>query len=214
MPGCSPGGGLSVEAPLATLRRLAQQRRPQEVCDLCATPLGPRHRHLAEVGVRRLLCVCDPCSILFSGQAEQRYRRVPERVRYLAGFWLPDELWDGLGIPVNMAFFFRSGERVAALYPSPAGPTESLLELKAWAELESANPVLRTLEPEVEALLVNRVGHARDHFLAPIDRCYELVGLIRSGWRGLGGGTEVWTSIREFFESLRTESVTVEASGA
>ncbi len=205
---------MSVGASLATLSRLAQQRRPQEICDLCATPLAPRHRHLAEVGARRLLCVCDPCSILFSGRAEQRYRRVPERVRYLDGFLLPDELWDGLGIPVNMAFFFRSGERVAAVYPSPAGPTESLLELDAWAELESTNPVLRTLEPEVEALLVNRVGRAREHYLVPIDRCYELVGLIRRGWRGLAGGTEVWRSIADFFEHLRTESVSAEAGGA
>ena len=43
-----------------------------------------------------------------------------------------------------------------AYYPSPMGPTESLLELDAWAALEAANPVLATLEPDVEALLVNR----------------------------------------------------------
>ncbi len=43
-----------------------------------------------------------------------------------------------------------------AYYPSPMGATESLLRLEAWKELEAANPVLATLEPDVEALLVDR----------------------------------------------------------
>ena len=33
-----------------------------------------------------------------------------------------------------------------------------------------------TLEPDVEALLVNRARGARQHFLVPIDECYALVG--------------------------------------
>ena len=43
---------------------------------------------------------------------------------------------------------------------------------------------LKNMEPDVEALLVNRIGHARawtsEYFLVPIDQCYKLVGLIRS----------------------------------
>ena len=60
------------------------------------------------------------------------------------------------------------------------GATESLLELDAWRELEAANPVLATLEPDVEALLVNRARGARRHWIVPIDDCYALVGLIRT----------------------------------
>ncbi len=63
--------------------------------------------------------------------------------------------------------------------------------------------MLRELEPEVEALLINRVGGARDHYIAPIDRCFELVGLIRISWRGLSGGQEVWERIDTFFTDLR-----------
>ena len=55
------------------------------------------------------------------------------------------------------------------------------------------------MEPDVEALLINRVGPAREYFLAPIDECYRLVGLIRLHWRGLSGGTEVWKEIQGFF---------------
>jgi hypothetical protein len=112
-----------------------------------------------------------------------------------------------------MAFFFRSTAegRVVPLYPGPAGATESLLELESWKELETANPILTELEPDVEALLVNRVGSTRDHYLVPIDRGYQLVGLIRTGWRGLSGGTEVWRSINGFFAELKAEAKTVGA---
>ena len=65
------------------------------------------------------------------------------------------------------------------------------------------NPVLRELAPDVEALLINRVSGARDYFRVPIDECYKLVGLIRTHWRGLSGGTEVWKEISRFSQSLK-----------
>ena len=68
--------------------------------------------------------------------------------------------------------------------------------------------ILRSVElkPDIEALLVNRVGHARgmreaEYYIAPIDECYKLVGLIRANWKGLSGGTEVWTEVGRFFRS-------------
>ncbi|HEV7844651.1 MAG TPA: DUF5947 family protein, partial [Thermoleophilaceae bacterium] len=85
-------------------------------------------------------------------------------------------------------------------------PTESLLELDAWDELECANPVLRKLDVDVEALLVNRSRGARQYFLVPIEDCYALVGLIRTRWRGLTGGREVWEEIEAFFEGLTARS--------
>ena len=63
-----------------------------------------------------------------------------------------------------------------------------------------------TLEPDVEALLVNRARGARRHWLVPIDECYALVGLIRTHWRGLTGGAEVWEEIGRFFEELDRRS--------
>jgi hypothetical protein len=121
--------------------------------------------------------------------------------------------WDGLMIPINLAFFFQNSihPRVTALYPSPAGATESLLSLAAWENILQSNPVLRELEPDVEALLVNRVGHARgtvsaEYYIVPIDVCYRLVGLIRMHWRGFSGGTEVWQEIGSFFSQLRSRA--------
>ena len=102
-------------------------------------------------------------------------------------------------------FFFHDtpNDKVAAYYPSPAGATESLLPLTAWEALVETNPILRQMQPDVETLLVNRVQETRAYFLAPIDVCFELVGLIRIHWRGFSGGDEVWREIDGFFERLR-----------
>jgi hypothetical protein len=185
----------------------------QEYCDLCGEPIPSEHRHLLEVSTREIMCVCRPCSILFDSEAasEGKYRLVPDRHLFLENFEMSDVQWESLRIPVDMAFFFYStpAERVAAFYPSPLGPTESLLKLNAWEELERYNPVLQGMERDVEALLVNRVKGAREHFLVPIDECYSLVGLIRMHWRGLSGGREVWDKISRFFEQLRERSKTI-----
>ncbi len=180
--------------PQSTINVLRRFVRPRAVaserCDLCGAELTQEHTHLFEPPTRQLSCSCEACAILFSGQTETRYRRVPRRVRYLSDFSLSDAQWDSLLIPIGMAFFFHSSPvgKIVALYPSPAGATESLLDLSAWAVVVEENPVLRELEPDVEALLVNRVRGAADYFIAPIDECFKLVGLIRAGWRGLSGG--------------------------
>jgi hypothetical protein len=126
----------------------------------------------------------------------------------LPAFRLTDAQWEALHLPINLAFFFHNSTagRVVAVYPSPAGATESLLTPEAWHALEEENPVLRALEPDVEALVVNRVGQTRDHCRVPMDECYKLVGLLRTNWRGLSGVSEVWEEIGRFFTSLRERS--------
>jgi hypothetical protein len=195
---------------ISVLRRFVRPRAAAaaERCDLCGAELSAEHQHLFEPPTRQLFCSCEACAILFSGQTETKYRRVPRRVRYLADFRLTDARWESLMLPIGMAFFFHSSPagKTLALYPSPAGATESLLDLSAWAEVVEENPVLRELEPDVEALLVNRVRGAADYYLAPIDECFKLVGLIRAGWRGLSGGAEVWQAIEEFFAGLKDKA--------
>ena len=191
--------------PFAALRQFVRRRPAAERCELCSADLAHEHQHLLEPASRRLLCCCDACAILFTGGQSGRYRRVPRHVELLPDFQMTDAQWEDLHIPINLAFFFHSttSERVVALYPSPAGATESLLSLDAWRELAEVNPLLGALEPDVEALLVNRLGQNREYYRAPIDECYRLVGLIRANWRGLSGGAEVWEAIGGFFNDLK-----------
>jgi hypothetical protein len=200
------------------LRRFVRSAPPAERCEMCSTALGREHQHLVELASRKMVCACDSCAILFTSQT--RYKRVPRRVRYLENFQLTDSQWDGMLMPINLAFFFRSTAqgRVVAMYPSPGGATESLLPLETWDEIVNENPVLQELETDVEALLVNRIGHSRgftrpEYYLGPIDECYKLVGLIRGHWQGLSGGAEVWQEIARFFTELRLRSP-VEARAA
>ncbi len=175
-------------------------------CELCAQPIAERHRHLADIGARELRCVCRACSVLFDCReaAGGQYRVVPDRVLALEGFDLPAPLWAALAVPVDMAFFFpdSAAGRVVAFYPGPAGAVESQLGLDRWDELAERNPVLRELDPDVEALLVDRTRGGERYWLVPIDVCYELVALIRAHWKGLAGGSEVWERLAAFFDAV------------
>ena len=168
----------------------------------------------------KIVCACEACATLFDGMANGKYRRVSRRAQFLANFQMTDAQWENLYIPINMAFFFQSSVegKVVALYPSPAGAVESLLSLDAWNEIVQENPILSQLQPDIEALLVNRVGHAHEwsraeYYIAPIDECYRLVGLIRANWKGLSGGSEVWAEIGRFFSELRSHADVVHGEG-
>jgi hypothetical protein len=198
----------SGQSSFAALRRFTRRLPAEESCELCSAALTPDHEHLVEPANQRLVCACTPCAILFGSQQNARYRRVPRHGEFLDDFRLTDAQWDELHLPINLAFFYFSSRagRVVAVYPSPAGGTESLLTFEAWQQLEQENPILRTLAVDVEALLVNRVKLAREHYRAPIDVCYRLVGLIRANWHGLSGGALVWEEIDRFFERLKRDS--------
>jgi hypothetical protein len=189
-----------------------------EVCELCSEPIPAEHRHIFEQRERALLCFCRGCSILFDrGESGgTRYRLVPDRILALIGFDLDDQLWESFDLPVALAFFRRAaeGDRVVVQDPGALGAVESELDLESWVELRARNPILETIEPEVEVLLVNRVGGAREQWIAPLDLCYALVGVIRMHWKGLGGGEEVWGEVARFSERLRRRAVSVDLNGS
>jgi Family of unknown function (DUF5947) len=197
----------------STLRRFAgAQRKPgaapptvPEHCELCSIRLAPTHRHLLEMATRRIVCSCDPCALRFENVIGGKFKLIPRDARVLRDFQMTDAEWEGLSLPISLAFFFYDtpNEKMAAYYPSPAGATESLLPLTAWDALIVANPILREMRADVETLLANRVEGAREYFLAPIDVCFELVGLIRVHWRGFSGGEDVWREINGFFARLK-----------
>jgi hypothetical protein len=194
----------SVFGSLYRLRQLGRNRPAAEACGFCAAQLPESHDHLLAVSTRQLECVCRGCAILFTNQG-QKYQRVPRQVRFFPEFRLTDAQWDALSIPIGLAFLFYSSrdKRFVALYPSPGGPIESLLTLDMWEEIVKENPQLRETQPDVEGLLIYRIGSAREYYQIPIDECFRLIGIIRRNWKGLSGGSTVWERVSEFLIKLK-----------
>jgi hypothetical protein len=196
----------------AGLRRFLQApppAAPGERCEMCAEELSAAHQHITDLEKRSVMCACRGCYLLFTagGAAAGRYRAVPERYLYDPAFPITEDVWDSLQIPVRMVFFFRNSEldRTVAFYPSPAGATESELDIGAWTEIQERNPAFDDLEADVEALLLHRNGDGYECFLLPIDACYELVGLVRLHWRGFDGGERAHEEIDAFFARMRDQ---------
>jgi hypothetical protein len=180
-----------------------RQAMPAEYCDLCRTRLPDDHRHLLHLVERRIVCACEACWALHSGDPE--YRPTGMRTVWLDGFDCDDEMWGRFQIPIGLAFLMRStvSDGVVAFYPSPAGATESELDLEAWGELVARNPALERLDPDGEALIVNRLSEPPQYVIAPIDDCYRLVGLIKTRWEGISGGDALQQAVPQFFAALR-----------
>jgi hypothetical protein len=182
----------------------------EEKCEMCAEVVPADHAHVADLENSSLLCACRACYLLFtqSQAGRGRYRAVPDR--YLADDQHPlsPGEWEELEIPVGLAFFLRSSQAgdVAGFYPSPAGATECRLDLAAWARLAAAHPLLTAMDDDVEAVLITRDDGAVEHFLVPIDACYELAGRMRLTWRGFDGGSEARHSIEDFLGTVRARA--------
>jgi hypothetical protein len=188
----------------------AQTGAAEETCEMCKVPIPADHSHVADLEKSSLLCACRSCYLLFTRPeaGRGRYRAVPDR--YLSDPARPMAAgeWDELEIPVGLAFFLRSSERdeVAGFYPSPAGATECRLDLAAWERLSAAHPLLAAIEPDVEAALICKTDDVIEHFLVPIDQCYELAGRMRIYWKGFDGGSEARQSISEFLGNVRSRA--------
>jgi hypothetical protein len=209
------------DSPLFVLRRIAARPPPPpagEVCEMCGVAIVDEHSHVVDCSSRSLMCTCRPCYLLFTADgAELRYRAVPDRYLTFPDFQLGPGQWDQLEIPVGLAFFFYNSAlgRMVAFYPGPAGATESELPLDAWGTVTADNPELGLLTPDVEALLVrtsNRGSGEVSCHLVPIDACYELVGKLRSVWRGFDGGQDARDRIEAFFSAVIERSRPASAS--
>jgi hypothetical protein len=201
-------------APAAVLDKIRanQAAKPDESCEMCAAGIPAEHSHVADLEQSSLLCVCRACYLLFahSHAGGKRYKGVPDRYLYDPSRPMSSAEWDELEIPVGLAFFLYSTQagEVAGFYPSPAGSTECRLDLGAWERIAEAHPLLAAIEPDVEAALISRTDKTNtvEHFIVPIDACYELAGRMRMLWKGFDGGTEARASIDEFLGGIRSRA--------
>jgi Family of unknown function (DUF5947) len=178
-----------------------------ETCDLCGIAISEDHRHLLHLVERRIVCACEACWGMRAGEGD--YRPTGQRTLWLSELDLPDELWASFQIPIGLAFFMQSTVTscVVAMYPSPAGATESELHFESWSRMLKLNPILNKLEPDIEGLIVNRLVEPAAYVIAPIDRCYALTGTVKASWEGISGGRGVEEAVSGFFQTLRAEAV-------
>ena len=204
-----PNSGGNAEV-ISMLRRLQMRELPEPPqtleadCDLCGTSMPEDHRHLLQLDERSIVCVCESCWALRSGDPD--FVPTGSRVVWLEELNLPDDLWARFQIPIGLAFFLRTRGGVVAFYPSPAGATESELDLGVWGELCAKNPVLGELEPEAEALIIDRIADQPRAAIVPTDEAYRLVGLVKANWQGISGGPDVERAIDGFFAELRARA--------
>ena len=199
----APGASATPAAPAAP----AAGEPDTEVCDLCGIGIADDHRHLLMLTERRIVCACETCWAMRSGEGD--YRPTGNRTLWLGGLDVPDDLWASFQIPIGLAFFMESTVTacVVAMYPSPAGATESELHFDSWSRMRERNPVLADMEPDIEGLIANRLSDPPMYVIAPIDRCYALTGMIKAHWEGISGGPGVEAAVARFFEQLRSEAV-------
>jgi hypothetical protein len=195
--------------PAAAAASPATEGPEVERCDLCGVEIPPKHEHLLHLGDRRIICACATCWTQRS--ADPDLIPTGSRVAFMEGFNLPDDLWARLAVPIGLAFFMNSSSvnAVVAMYPSPAGATESELPLDAWQDLVDINPELESLEPDAEALVVNRISEPHEFVIAPIDECYALVGAVKMSWDGISGGDAIEKQVPAFFERLRYRALKI-----
>lgn len=193
---------------ISKLRKIATPPPEEEIerCFFCGKVLSADHRHLVDLSAMKFMCTCEMCMIMMAESGT--YKPLPQRSLRLEGFNMSDQLWSDFLIPVNMAFFVVSAKRngTVAYYPAPTGATESKLKLDAWNNLIELNPILNSLTPDLEALLINRLDDVGGYYIVPIDNCYKLIGMIRIAWKGIFGGKEVNDTIRQFFNELKKTS--------
>jgi hypothetical protein len=210
-PGPSPAAGRAEDmgAPVPLIGDTAGPGiEDTEVCDVCGVDIPVEHRHLLHLVERRILCTCESCWGMRAGEGD--YRPTGARTMWLPDLDLPDDLWASFQIPIGLAFFMDSTVSgcVVAMYPSPVGATESELHFESWRRMCQLNPVLANLDADIEGLVVNRLSDPPTYLIAPIDRCYELTGVIKANWEGISGGAGVETAVAGFFDRLRAQAVT------
>ncbi|MEU6478660.1 DUF5947 family protein [Streptomyces sp. NPDC047017] len=194
---------MTMDGALARVIRSAAGRAAAagtETCELCAAPVAGEHAHVYDTAQAEVRCACGPCSVLFAGDgaAGGHFRLVPRRRVRLGRVDT-----EALGVPVGLVFFVpRADGTVTAQGPSPAGAMRWEVDAAAWRRAAGQCPELASMEPDVEALLVNTVRGLDHHWIVPVDDCFRMVAVVRREWRGLSGGSRVWPAVEEFFAGL------------
>jgi hypothetical protein len=180
-------------------------------CGLCGTGMAANHRHLFDSKRAKVVCSCRICSLLCREgiASNNRYRIVPQKRSRIAGFKFEALLWRSLETPVRVAYFVYSSSmgKMVACYPCPVGSVESPLKMDVWRDIEQANPILISLFPDVQALLVNGTEAASEGWIVGIDVCHRLTTTLQSSWGQRDAKNGMQQSLKQFFETLGDDAL-------
>ena len=192
---------------ITALRRLQMREMPdgpqpiEADCDLCGTSMPEDHRHLLELEERRIVCVCESCWALRSGEAQ--YCPPARGSSCSTTSTCPTSC--GRGCASRSAWpssFARTTASWRSTRAPPARPSPSS-ELEAWDELVGRNGVVGDIERDSEALVVDKLNDGIQAAIVPTDEAYRMVGLVKANWQGISGGQGVPAAVAGFFDELR-----------
>ena len=184
-----------------------------EVCELCAEPISDEHGHLVDLQARNLMCACRGCYLLFvsEGAGGAHFRSVPDRYLAFTDFALSPEQWDNLQIPVSVAFFFLNSSlgQSGGLLPGAGRRHRVRAPARHLGRGHRGQPPTRercspTSRRSWSAARPEQGG--AECYIVPIDACYELVGHLRTLWRGFDGGKEANAKLDAFFDDVRARA--------
>ena len=125
-------------------------------------------------------------------------------------FEMTDGQWESLMIPINWPSSFAPASRTERSRSIPARRARLNRCCRSTHGQRSSRAIRVCIHSSPTSRLCSSIayGHAHgltraEYYIAPIDECYKLVGLIRTNWKGLSGGTEVWDEVGRFFAELR-----------
>lgn len=174
----------SKQRAFAGLRRLSRVEPEAARCELCSLALSDEHAHLLDPQRRVMLCSCRACALLFPADLSEtqatRYLYITPCVERLQDPQLAKRVWNMLDLPVRLVFLCPSAvhSQAFALYPNPQGVTEATVPYSAWSAVTRAEPLLRGVRDDVQALILDdRPGRGTCHAVS-IDVCHRLIGLL------------------------------------
>ncbi|WP_053960305.1 DUF5947 family protein [Sulfobacillus thermosulfidooxidans] len=180
-----------------------------EVCEVCNRLIPAHdHRHLLRLQTAQVVCACPHCALLFDAPGQNQYQTIPTRIKKLDRAILGQDFWDVMKVPVHLVGIIkRRGGQAEIFYPSPAGAVSGGPISQGFLT-PSLQQALGSVSDEVEVLLIADLAGMSEGFLIPLDRFYELIGLLRLSWQGLSGGNEVSRRIHQFFDQLAQQAGT------
>ena len=175
-----------------------RRRAPAPGGRLRAVPLGAGRRPPPPAPSRRAADPLRVRDVLVAALGRRGVRAAGNRTVWLDDFASSTTTCGRLPDPDRPGVLHaleRSGG-IVALYPSPAGATESRASTRRWTALVAAQPRARpTSSPTPRRWSSTAWPSRHQHAIVPIDRATGSSGCVKSSWEGISGGSALEAAV-------------------